>query len=151
MELRPYTRKINYYETDQMHVVHHSNYARYLEECRLDMMEQMGLSYDRLEEMGIIIPVLELHCKFTYALHFGDTVVICPRIVKVSPVKFIVEYEIRDTEGKVLHRAETSHGFVGRDFRPISLKKNFPEVYQLFKDLEGNETVEEADKAAAES
>ena len=50
-QLQPYRRRINYYETDQMQVVHHSNYARYLEEARLDMMEQAGLAYDKLEEL----------------------------------------------------------------------------------------------------
>ena len=84
--LKPYCRKINYYETDQMQVVHHSNYARYLEEARLDLMEQAGLPYDRLEELGIIIPVLELHDYYTYALHFGDTIEIHSHITRQSEV-----------------------------------------------------------------
>ena len=50
-KLETYVRVINYYETDQMQIVHHSNYARYLEESRLHMMDQVGLSYDSLERM----------------------------------------------------------------------------------------------------
>ena len=56
-KLEPYIRVINYYETDQMQVVHHSNYARFLEECRLWVMEKAGLPYDLMEEKGVIIPV----------------------------------------------------------------------------------------------
>ena len=136
MELKPYRRKINYYETDQMQVVHHSNYARYLEECRLDLMEQIGLSYDRLEELGIIIPVLELHDYYTFALHYGDTVNIVPHITRLTPVRFHVRYEILSVPaGKLLHTAETSHAFVDTDFRPMNLKKKFPEVYQVFQSI----------------
>lgn len=128
--LRPYQRKINYYETDQMQVVHHSNYARYLEEARLDLMEQAGLPYDRMEELGIIIPVLELHDYYTSALHFGDTIEIHSHITRLTPVRFSLKYEIKDPEGNLLHRAETSHGFVGTDFRPMNLKKKYPEIYE---------------------
>ncbi|MBR6171556.1 MAG: acyl-CoA thioesterase, partial [Eubacterium sp.] len=90
--MKPYRRKINYYETDQMQIVHHSNYARFLEETRLDMMEQMGLSYARLEHLGIIIPVLELHCFYSHALHFGETVLIYPHVYRLTPARFCLRY-----------------------------------------------------------
>ena len=129
-QLQPYRRRINYYETDQMQVVHHSNYARYLEEARLDMMEQAGLAYDKLEELGIIIPVLELHDYYSYALHFGDTVEIHAHITRLTPVRFHLKYEIKSMEGQLLHTAETSHGFVDTDFRPMNLKKKYHEIYE---------------------
>ena len=51
-----YERRINYYETDKMGIVHHSNYIRFFEEARLDMMKKVGLDYFTMEEAGIIIP-----------------------------------------------------------------------------------------------
>ena len=53
MDFVPYRHKVQYYETDGMRVVHHSNYIRFMEEARCDLMEQMGYSYSRLESMGI--------------------------------------------------------------------------------------------------
>ena len=94
IKLESYVRVINYYETDQMQVVHHSNYARYLEEARLHMMDQMGLGYDKLEEMGIIIPVLELHDYYTKSITFGDVIEIKPIVIKLSPVRFTLKYKI---------------------------------------------------------
>ena len=44
-----YQRKVQYYETDQMGIVHHSNYIRWFEEARIDLMEQMGLGYEKME------------------------------------------------------------------------------------------------------
>ena len=49
-----YQRKINFYETDKMGVVHHSNYTRILEECRMDMLEFYTIPYTMFEEYGIM-------------------------------------------------------------------------------------------------
>ena len=58
MELKPYQRRVNYYETDQMGIAHHSNYLRYFEEARLDLMRQMNCSAMDLEKIG---PKFEAH------------------------------------------------------------------------------------------
>ena len=52
-----FERKANYYETDQMGIVHHSNYIRWFEEARLEMLRAMGLPYKKMEDNGILIPV----------------------------------------------------------------------------------------------
>ncbi len=136
MEIKPYYRKLNYYETDQMQVVHHSNYPRIMEECRLDMMEQIGVSYDRLEELGIIIPVLEIHCYYRQSLKYNDEILVVPSLVKLTPVRFTVTYKFLDAKtGELKHTAESSHCFVNRDFKPMNLKKSFPEIYQAFETL----------------
>ena len=140
--LESYVRVVNYYETDQMQVVHHSNYARYLEEARLHLMDQVGLSYDKLEQMGIIIPVLELHDYYTKSITYGDVIEIKPTIIKLSPVRFTLKYEIlRSGTDEVLHTAQTSHAFVDTEFKPMNLKKAFPEVYGIFEELVEKEDV----------
>ena len=135
MKTIPYRRKINYYETDRMNIVHHSNYARYLEECRMDFMRQVGISYDELEEKNIIIPVLELHDNYIKSLTFGDEIEISISLVKLSAVRFRMAYEIKKVDtGEVVHKAETAHCFVGPGLVPLNLKKRFPEVYKVFED-----------------
>ena len=134
--VEPYVRVINYYETDQMQVVHHSNYARYLEEARLHMMDQVGLPYDKLERTGIVIPVLELHDYYIKSLTYGDVIEIKPVIVKLSPVRFTVDYVIlRSGTDEVMHKASTTHAFLDSDFKPINLKKNYPEIYGVMESL----------------
>ena len=56
--------KVRYAETDQMGVVHHGNYAEYLEIARLDWLSALGISYKSMEEEGVMLPVYELHFKF---------------------------------------------------------------------------------------
>ena len=134
--LKPYTRRINYYETDQMQVVHHSNYVRFMEEARLDLMDQVGLDYAAMEEKGIIIPVLDISCKYVYAVHYGDTIVIEPKITKLTPVRFSLTYEIRDEKsGEIRCEATSSHAFVDTEFRPMNMKRNFPELYAVLESV----------------
>ena len=122
MKTIPYRRKINYYETDRMNIVHHSNYARYLEESRMDFMRQVGISYDDLEEKGIVIPVLELHDQYIKSLTFGDEIEIRISLIKLTAVRFKMKYEIINiATGEV-------PGLV-----PLNLKKHFPEVYEVFE------------------
>lgn len=136
MKPKPYRRRIHYYETDQMQVVHHANYARFLEEARLDFMEQIGLNYRKLEELGIVIPVLELHDYYRDALHYDDEIEITLSLTRLTPVRFTVQYQIvRLPDSHLVHQAETSHAFLNADFRPMNLKKHFPEIYQKLQDV----------------
>ena len=65
-------RKVTYYETDKMQIVHHSNYIRYMEEARLDWFENHGLDYSYLESIGIMLPVISVTAKYEKSLKFGD-------------------------------------------------------------------------------
>lgn len=128
-----YERSINYYETDKMSVVHHSNYARFLEECRVDMLRYYEMPLEMFEEKGYVIPVLDLYSEFKESIKFGETVKIVPRIDKVTPVKFFISYMIYDeTMTRVKHIAKSSHCFLNADFKPVSLKKVEPELYNRF-------------------
>ena len=55
-----FERKINYYETDRMGIVHHSNYIRFMEEARCYLLEKVGMPYSAFEENGIMIPKRKL-------------------------------------------------------------------------------------------
>ncbi len=69
--MKKYSRSVNYYETDQMGIVHHSNYIRYFEEARLQWMDEIGLSYRGLEERGMIIPVTFVDCQYNNRFVLG--------------------------------------------------------------------------------
>ena len=128
-----YEREINYYETDKMAVVHHSNYARYLEECRIKMLQHYGMPMEMFEEMGYMIPVLELHGEFKESIRFGETIKIVAKIEKVTPLRFYFDYVIYDeTMTHIKHKAKTSHCFINSKFQPVSMKKEAPELYEKF-------------------
>ena len=68
-----YIHKTHYYESDQMGVIHHSNYIRWFEEARTAFMDDRGYTYARLEHEGIISPVLTVECEYRKMMHYGDT------------------------------------------------------------------------------
>ena len=119
-----YERKINYYETDRMGVVHHSNYIRFLEEARCGWLEYLGIPFSKLEESGITIPVLEVNCEYKHHITFEDTILIKPYIKEYNGVRMTVGYEVKEkNRGKEVILAETKHCFTNKDLRPINLKK----------------------------
>ena len=96
-EWKPYQHKVQYYETDQMGIVHHSNYIRWFEEARTDYMEKMGMGYDQMEEKGILSPVLSVDAEYLQMVHFGGTVTI---------EVFIIEGHQMLTRGLEDHKSE---------------------------------------------
>ena len=133
IKIRPYEHHAKYYETDQMGIIHHSNYIKWMEEARMDLMEQIGLSYKQMEEMEIISPVLSVSCEYHSMVHFDDTVVIETKITKYNGIKMDVEYQMTDKEtGELRTTAKSSHCFLNRSVRPISLKRSYPEIDTKF-------------------
>lgn len=134
--LTPYIRKVNYYETDQMAIVHHSNYIRWFEEARLDALEQLGISYSEMEQGGFLIPVLDVSCQYMKTVRYGDTVEIQLTLTRFTGLKFDFSYKVYNKKtGELATTGTSSHCILGSDFRPVRLKKEYPEIYHMFKKL----------------
>lgn len=141
MELKAYLHKVQYYETDQMQVVHHSNYIRWFEEARVDFMEQMGKGYDSVEDDGIISPVVSISCDYKTMTKFGESVYIIPKIEEFTGVKFTISYKVVDAVTKeVRATGESKHCFINKEGKIISLKRADKEYYELFNSFVGVET-----------
>ena len=98
MELKIYEHKAQYYETDQMGIIHHANYLHWFEEARIDMMEQMGMGYDIMEKQGIISPVLSVHCDYKSMARFGETVQVLVQMKEYNGIRMTLEYTVLDKE-----------------------------------------------------
>lgn len=132
-DIKPYIHKVQYYETDKMQVTHHSNYLRFLEEARIDFLDQIGWGYAKMEEEGIISPVLSLTCDYKHATTFPDVLTIYVTIEKLSAVRLTLSYKIMNGE-KVACTATTSHCFI-KNNNPMILQKEYPDFYQTLKNL----------------
>lgn len=131
-----YERKINYYETDRMGVVHHSNYIRYLEEARCFLLEEMGMPFASFEDKGITIPVLGVNCVYKHHVTFNDVIEIKMFIKEYSGVRMTVGYNVVDKkDGRTVIMAETKHCFTDKNLKPINLKKHIPEYSFKFEKL----------------
>lgn len=131
-----YERTINYYETDKMGIVHHSNYIKFLEEARCKMLNELGYSYGRMEEEGVMIPVLEVDCKYKYHVTAFDTILIDLKIVEFNGIRMKVKYIVTNkANGNLVMEAETKHCFTNKDLRPINTKKVNEAIYNVFNNV----------------
>ena len=136
-----YERKINYYETDRMGVVHHSNYIRFLEEARCNLLDRIDMPFDLLEENGITIPVLGVNVDYKYHVTYGDIILVKLSIKEYNGVRMTIGYEVTNKEnGNILLTGETKHCFTDNNLKPINLKKVNPEFNSKFESLK-NENV----------
>jgi acyl-CoA thioester hydrolase len=130
-----YLRKPHYYETDQMGIIHHSNYIRWFEEARVDLLEWLKLPYQVIEEAGIIIPVLAVSCTYKGMVRYGDKVKINVFVENYTGTRFEFRYELVNlTTNQVATTGTSSHCFLSKEHqRLISLKKKFPEFHEIFE------------------
>lgn len=132
-EKHVYRHKVQYYETDQMAIVHHSNYIRWFEEARIDLMEQMGMGYEKMEEQGILSPVLTVEADYLRMVHFGETVAIDTFVKEYNGIKLTVGYEVISEQTGMVHcKGVTKHCFINQEGRPLSLKQACPEFHEMF-------------------
>lgn len=141
--MQKYEYQAQYYETDQMGIIHHSNYIRWFESARIRYMNRIGVDYAEVEKAGIISPVLDVHCVYKSMVHFGDVVEIITKIKNYNGVKLEFSYIIRDKETKEIRTyGDSMHCFLDREGRPLILKKSAPVYDAAFR------TAAEADRAA---
>ncbi len=125
-----YIHVVQYYETDKMGITHHSNYIRWMEEARIDFLSQIGWDYAKLEEMGIISPVLSVTCDYKKTTTFSDKVAISVTVEEFKGVKLHLSYEMKNQKGDVVCLGKSSHAFLNKEGRPIRMKQEYPELFE---------------------
>ena len=104
--------KVRYAETDQMGVVYHGNYAQYLEIARIEWLGAMGVSYKKMEEEGVMLPVYELNLRFKRSAKFDDLLRIETNLIKIPGVRIEFSYQIFNQEEELLTEATTTLVFM---------------------------------------
>ena len=128
MEIKPYRHEVKYYECDRMGITHHSNYIRFMEEARVDWMDQRGFGFEKMEAEGVVSPVVSVECRYRQPSTFKDVIEIAVNVAETSPLKVIFAYTMT-VEGKTVCTATSTHCFL-ENGRPISLEKRFPDFYK---------------------
>ncbi len=131
--MKSYIHKVHYYETDKMGITHHSNYIRWMEEARVDFLEQLGWGYDKLEQLGIISPVIGIECDYKQTTTFNDQIQIDLSVTEYRGVKFTISYTMKNSEtNQIVATGVSKHCFLNKDSRPIMLSKQFPALHNVF-------------------
>ena len=134
--MEPYIHKVQFYESDQMGVVHHSNYIRWFEEARIDCLDRAGLTYSKMEENGFFGATIAVSCEYRRAVRFGQTVEIEAILTECDERFMTIKYIVRDYESKKERATgETKHCFIGIDGKMLSLKEQDSELFQNILNL----------------
>ncbi len=122
---------IRYYETDQMGIVHHSNYIRFFECGRSDMMLKAGLPVEKLEEDGVMLPIVGVECHYKLPARMGDTIRIVSMIEKVPLAKLVVKSEIYNQRGELLVYGTVTLGFIDSATRhPVRCPESLAKIIE---------------------
>lgn len=129
MDIKSYRHEVKYYECDRMGITHHSNYIRFMEEARVDWMDQLGYGFDRMEAEGVVSPVVAVECRYKHPTTFKDIIEIDVSVAETTPLKIVFNYDMR-CGGHTVCTATSTHCFL-ENGKPVSLEKRFPELYAL--------------------
>jgi acyl-CoA thioester hydrolase len=107
--------RVRYAEADPMNVVYYGNYAQYFEVGRVESLRNLGISYKGIEDMGIMLPVVELNIKYLRPAKYDDLLTIKSQIKELpTEHKIIFDQEIYNEEGKLLTIGKVKLYFMDR-------------------------------------
>ncbi|HNQ00352.1 MAG TPA: thioesterase family protein, partial [Bacteroidia bacterium] len=106
--------RVRYAETDQMGYVYYGNYAAYFEVARVEALRSLGFSYKKLEEDGVMLPVLDFSVKYFKPAYYDDLLIIKTIIREMPQARIKFEYEIYNEHELLLNSATTTLVFINK-------------------------------------
>jgi acyl-CoA thioester hydrolase len=123
---------VRYAETDQMGIVHHSNYPIWFEAARTEFIKSMGMSYSGIEERGFMLPLIELACRYKGAARYEDRLIVKTCVKQISYSKITFYYEVyKCSDNSLITTGETVHAWTNRNLKPVNIKKHAPDIFEL--------------------
>ena len=125
--------RVRYGETDQMGYVYYGNYAEFYEVARVEMLRKLGLTYKWMEGTGIMMPVLELKCKYIKPAFYDDEITIKVVVNALPSTRIIFNYELYNEQGELINLGETTLVFVNiATKRPTTGPEEFMEKLKVY-------------------
>ncbi|KUG04851.1 4-hydroxybenzoyl-coa thioesterase family active site [hydrocarbon metagenome] len=133
--------RVIYADTDAMSVVYHSNYFKWFEVGRTELLRTIGYPYLRLEQEGFMLPVIECGCKYVQPAVYDDLLEITTIIKEVKAATILIEYDLcRKGSGQRLVTGFTKHAVTNKSLRPVRLRSVAPDLYKLLFNNEEDES-----------
>ncbi|MBE6875919.1 MAG: acyl-CoA thioesterase [Ruminococcus sp.] len=125
-----------YYETDQMGIIHHANYIRWFEEARVAYLEELGFVVMKEVNSPIISPVLSADAKYHKMLRLHDKVEITASLVQYNGFRYTFSYTVKNAEtDETCCTGNTVHCFLTPDNKPLRMKRDYPELHEKLRNV----------------
>lgn len=109
--------RVRYYETDCMGIVHHSNYVRFYEVARTEMLREFGTTYQQMEQQGIMLPVLDVQSRYLSPAYDDDLLTVRVTLAEMPKVRLRFDYEIFRENGDRINTGSVTLAFMHSDSR----------------------------------
>ena len=112
--MTPYvtTMRVVYSDTDQMGIVHHSNYLKYYETARWNLFRQLETPYKKLEKKGFLLPVISMQMEFLKPAFYDEKLTIETSIVSFKGARLVIGYRLFNEEMELINKAKVILAFV---------------------------------------
>ena len=129
--------RVRYGETDQMSYVYHGNYPSYLEMGRIEWLRKLGVSYKKMEESGIMLPVIRLNINYKNPAKYDDVLTVKTTLKNLPSARIDFHYEIHNSDNQLITTAETTLVFVNMETnKPMRAPKYLLDKIEEFKSKE---------------
>ena len=125
--------RVRYKDTDQMGIMHHSNYVVLYEQARTEWLRAMGLTYAEIERRGVMSPIIEVHSRFHYPAFYDEVLTVKVSIDEMPSARLIVASEVYNEAGKLINTGSVTLGFMNSATRrPCRVPEWFTEALEEY-------------------
>ena len=104
--------RVRYKDTDQMGIMHHSNYVVLYEQARTEWLRDMGLTYAEIERRGIMSPIIEVHSRYHYPAFYDEVLTIKVSREEMPAARLVIASEVFNEAGKLINTGSVTLGFM---------------------------------------
>ena len=134
--MEPHEHRIRYHELDAQGMVHPCNYINWMENARMNLMEQIGLGYKQMKDMEIAVPMISFSVEYRSPIQFEEVIVVDTKLISYDGYQMEVAYRIFNKKTGEDHAvAKSKHHFMNKSGLPISLKRVYPELDTTFFEM----------------
>ncbi|MBO5829992.1 MAG: acyl-CoA thioesterase [Alistipes sp.] len=109
--------RVEYHHTDQMGIVHHSNYIKFFEAARTEWLRAAGLSYAEMERRGVMMPIVDVAVKYRMPAYYDELISVRVFVDEMPMARMTFRYEIRGEDGRDIASGTTTLGFIDSQTR----------------------------------
>ena len=124
--------RVEYHHTDQMGIVHHSNYVKFFEVARTEWLRASGLTYAEMERRGVMMPIVDVAVKYRNPALYDELISVTAYVDEAPMARMTFRYEVRGEDGRDIASGFTTLGFIDKETRrPMRAPQWLLEVVKL--------------------
>ena len=123
--------RVRYGETDQMRVAYYAHYLNWFEVGRSHLLRELGMSYRKVEQEAVFLPVVEAHCRYLKPARYDDLLRITTKVSQPKRARLLFEYEVhRAGDEQLLATRSTTHVAMDEHGKPKRLPEELARLIE---------------------